>query len=83
MQELFTTEDCEYAYSEITAVSMELQYDKQAKSYDEVIADFVTLTRRRIQLLLYSAPQGAVSFSHNYHYLHQETLFRLVEEVPA
>jgi hypothetical protein len=55
-----------------------MQYDKQAKSYDEVIADFVTLTRRRIQLLLYSTPQAVAFFTKECHYLHQETLFRLV-----
>lgn len=60
-----------------------MQYDKQAKSYDEVITDFVTLTRRRIQLLLYSTPQAVPSFTKERHYLHQETLFRLIEEVPA
>lgn len=60
-----------------------MQYDKQSKSYDEVIADFVMLTRRRIQLLLYSTPQAVGSFMKECHYLHQETLYRLVEEVPA
>jgi hypothetical protein len=57
-------------------------YDKQAKSYDEVIADFILITRKRINLLLYSTPQPAASFSRQCHYLHQQTLFRFVDEVP-
>lgn len=79
---MLSTEDCEYAFSSVNDFP-EVDYDKYSKPYDEVIADFLALSRRRVQLLLYSSPGPAADFSKRFHYLRQETFFRWVEEVPA
>lgn len=60
-----------------------MNYDKYTKSYDEVIADFVFMASKKIQFLFYSGRQAVPEFMRNYHYTHQRTMYRLIEEVPS
>lgn len=82
IKDLINSENCDYAYNAIDDYE-EVTYEKFSKSYDEVINDFIALSRRNVQFLFYSTQEVALNYTKYHHYLHKNTLYRFIEEFPS
>ena len=60
-----------------------MNYEKYSKPYNEVIEDFIKISKKKIQFLFFSDKKSLANFHLDYHYLYQQTYLRIIEEFPS